>query len=980
MLSTTKSNILKRNNQPLKSKEVATKDLKVHRIRQEEKAIRRAKVYVLICLAMLCHVWDRMPTVDRLRSVHIKAASFNEEKIKEQSNSGIGMVLRKEASNIGFMHRKRFMSTEIQKDVTIRISRNTSKDTQLNYHYIKNPSLDKVYNALFYDGELLKYKQAYFATLLELFPSIYGYVSIVHEKKDSFHAFINSPEANKHKHKILASLFLLAEGVAVPLTVNKSRKITDLALKKANLQEDHFKVNMCESSKFVIGVINFFIENRENNVFKGKEHSSEPSQSREFINSPSFLIQTYIKHSLKNKKEMNLFAQTVYDMLIEYAFHDKEEMNMEEKRVLDRYIILPGEQLTKENKAYMFDTIETPLWNDYIDIGLDPIYLEPAMDVVPVGKNADKSNGFTDYGETALLGLFCAITYDCEKHIYTVDHMESASEELKSFFRKHKYMYGEVSKELHNEWNQVVGGLTNKNIKYMRSDRNQLVPGVINMMHVIKEIAGVGDTKKIDAFRGRLYEIAEIDDYSKIKSFYHKFKKSSDSTEQKLDSMDKKSEIETSITINKVELLKYTCAMEKLYQKKLKSAKSKEEKNKILQKLETILKIERKINTDIFQSTEIYINHQNYLKNELADDIEEYMAELIKKIAPSQNVIINMYLKYKHTSKEGFSDIAGKIGIFYNQSNEQNKVDPYAHPYCYECDISIKYHIETKKIEWNACFKMYSRNNMLEGTDPSIKKIVETNVNQIKKIIAFSESNSNPSTGINYTYLNSEWNSYIDTLLLEPRISSPECRTEFISKIQEYGLKPDFDSTQRPLFLLLENILKSTYITNGNYNNRIFTLNWHSSKKAYYSNIVIDSDKELDLAYFISMLIGLVKYNNIGLLFDEPCATIIADIITTFEKEFLYDVYYATPTFYDGTRCKKEKYLFIELLTKNGTSSEQICRISELLKKAEGGYKDESTGNLSYMFLKWMIAIIEESGESKWDYIIRACQDNMMSC
>ncbi|KAI5132237.1 hypothetical protein NEAUS06_0026 [Nematocida ausubeli] len=968
MFSIMKSNLSKRKNQLLESKEVATEDLKVHRIRQEEKkrAIQRAKLYMLIGLAILCHVWDRILTVDGLRGVYIKAASFNKEKRKEQSNGVVSMVLRKEASNIGFMHRKRFMSPEIQKDVTIRISRNASQDTQLNYHYIKNSSLDRVNPILSYTGEMLKYKKAYFTTLLELFPSIYGYVS-VHEKENSFHAFINSSETRKHKHKILASLFLLAEGVAIPLRVNKSGSMIYLALKKANLQEDHFKVNICASSKFIIRVINFFIKKQK----KEEKYSSNIPNSEEFINSPSFLIQAYIKHSLKNKEEMNLFAQTVYAMLTEYSFHDKKEMNMKVKRVLERYIIRPGKHSTKENNTYMFDRIEKPLCNDCIDIGLDPIYLEPAMDVVPVGEDVDKSKSFTDYGETALLGLFCTITYNSKKRRYTIDHIKSASKELKSFFQKHSGMYGEVSKELHDEWNQVVGGLKSKNIQYMRSDRNQLVPGMINMMHVIKEITGVGKTEKINKFRDRLYEITEIDVYSKIKSFYHKFKKSSNSTKQKLTSMDKKSKIDTSIYR---ELLTYTSTMEKLYQEKLKNAKSKEENNRIHQKLEQILKIERNINTNILQSIKVYMNHQKDLKNELSDDMEKYMTELTKQIALSQSVAVHTHLKYKHTYKERFSDIAGKLGILYDQSNEQNQADPYAHPYWYECHISINYHIETTKIEWNACFMMYRKNDEVGGTDPFIIKSVKNNIDQIKKIIAFSKINSNPSTDINLTFLNSESNSYIDTLLLEPRINSPEYRTEFISKIRECGLKPDFGSIKHPLFFLLENILKSTYTTNGNYDDSIFILNWHSAKKAYYSNIVIGSDKERDFAYFISMLVKLVTYNDIGLLFDEPCAIIIADIITKFENDFLYTVYYAKPIFYDGEKCQNEKYSFIELLTKNGTDPKKIYRISELLKKAKEEREDGSTNNLNYMFLGWVIAIMEESKDSRWNNMIEICR------
>ncbi|KAI5141912.1 hypothetical protein NEAUS04_2791, partial [Nematocida ausubeli] len=61
MFSIMKSNLSKRKNQLLESKEVETEDLKTHKIRQEEKGTgaRRAKIYMLIGVAILCHVWNR---------------------------------------------------------------------------------------------------------------------------------------------------------------------------------------------------------------------------------------------------------------------------------------------------------------------------------------------------------------------------------------------------------------------------------------------------------------------------------------------------------------------------------------------------------------------------------------------------------------------------------------------------------------------------------------------------------------------------------------------------------------------------------------------------------------------------------------------------------------------------------------------------------------------------------------------------------
>ncbi|KAI5159104.1 hypothetical protein NEAUS03_0017 [Nematocida ausubeli] len=971
MFSILKSNLSKRKNQLLESKEVANEDLKVHRIIQEEKGIRRAKLYMLIGLAILCYVWDRILTVDGRRGVYIKAASFNEEKRKEQSNGGIGMMLRKEVSNIRLMHSKRFLSPEIHKDITIRMSKDTSNKA-IKYHYKKTQkcSQDHVRKDLLHRDDLLNYKQAYFATLLELFPSIYGYVSIVHEKKDSFHAFINSPEANKHKHKILASLFLLSEGVYVPLTVNKSGNVIELILRRGGNGEEHFKVSMCASPKFVVDVINFFIQEQK----KEEKSSSNIPNSEEFINSPSFLIQAYIKHSIKNKDEMNLFAQTVYDMLIEYAFHNKEKMNMEEKRVLDRYIILPGEKLTKENNTEMFDRIETPLWNDYIDIGLDPIYLEPAMDVVPVRENVEKSSGFADYGETALLGLFCWASYDYEENRYKVDHIKSASKKLKSFFQKHSGMYGAVSKELHDDWNQVVGGLANQNIQYMRSDRNQLVPGMINMMHVIKEIAGVGETAKINEFRDRLYEIIEDKDFFTVKDFCQSFKKNDCMSEELLASDSE--ELKDSISKVRNTIIKYVEEIKPLYQEKLKSKISEEEKDKIDKRIEEVLKIEDHINNHILELAQLYSQQQQDLRNELANDISKYMIELIKEIVPSKSVSIHMNLNHKQTFIEGFSDIIGGMRIYYSPNNEQSKSDLFAHPYSYRFDVSPNYNnIEIEEIKYVTSFEMYRENKPLKKTVPSI----ENDANKIEEIIALEKSDSNPGTSTKPNFLNNESHNYIDGLLLEPRIYNPKYKRDLVLKILPCIIERGFGSSH-PLLCLLENMLKSTSPMDDNSKDGILILQELASKEAYYSNVGIDGHKHGDSGYFTSTLRRLVEYNAKKFLSDESCARIITEILLKAEGTLLRNKCNSIFKSLDLEVQDTPKSSFISILTQDGANVEHILRIVNSLKSAEQGYKGDRSTTSSYMFLNWIVKTLKEYKSHKWVYIIRVCQVNMMSC
>ncbi|KAI5162605.1 hypothetical protein NEAUS04_1063, partial [Nematocida ausubeli] len=208
--------------------------------------------------------------------------------------------------------------------------------------------LDRVHDDsdLAYKGSLLKYKKEYFTTLLELFPSMHGYVSIWSDREDSFFSFINSTSVEKYKYKILASLLLLAEGVDVPLAINESESRTVLFLKKAD-EGEHFRLNMntlaniCKKAteslyvhkdlfkEGAVSVVRFFIENRENPVLKKEGYTSEPKSYKEFkkgkfMNSPGFLIQTYVYHCMENEDQTVLFIKAVYGLLCEYMAQEKE--------------------------------------------------------------------------------------------------------------------------------------------------------------------------------------------------------------------------------------------------------------------------------------------------------------------------------------------------------------------------------------------------------------------------------------------------------------------------------------------------------------------------------------------------------------------------------------------------------------------------------------------------------------------------------
>ncbi|KAI5160040.1 hypothetical protein NEAUS03_0820 [Nematocida ausubeli] len=501
----------------LESREVKARKQRAHKIRQEEnrRAVKRAKIYMLIGLAMLCHLLDSMLTVERLRSVQVKAATFNEKEEIHRPNRMMPQMIRKEDNYTRLLHKKRFLSPEIKIHYHITVSRNSKG--KLEFTKTRNSSLDRVRDTLLHKGAMLKYRQGYFSTLLELFPSIEESVSILSEKEDSFFSFINKAAVKEHKHKILASLLLLAEGIYVPLSIDENENRTEIVLRTANGGGEHFRLNMSafvktykEDAEYpymyekmpergAVGVVKFFIENQNNRVLRKEGYISESPFCKEFrkdkfINSPGFLIQMYIHHCIEDGKEIASFIESMHDLLAEYTGQKEGPVKRARNYVQSKCMAwkegmlgksgepaLPEKQfLTGVNCIDVIHKKRVSIYNGILNSWLGVLHLEPIADTVPIQKNTKKTDqlvsldsksksecnpnevdstcgkeskpaeGFTGYGETALLGLFCWALYNCEENIYTVDHIESASEELKSFFRKYPKVGGGMSKEMHN--------------------------------------------------------------------------------------------------------------------------------------------------------------------------------------------------------------------------------------------------------------------------------------------------------------------------------------------------------------------------------------------------------------------------------------------------------------------------------------------------------------------------------------------------
>ncbi|KAI5157934.1 hypothetical protein NEPAR05_1718, partial [Nematocida parisii] len=82
------------------------------------------------------------------------------------------------------------------------------------------------------------------------------------------------------------------------------------------------------------------------------------------------------------------------------------------------------------------------------------------------------------------------LAYDPKTKEYNIDHMGEVSPDLKRFFDTYNKQLETDTYEMHIEWSKVVADLENENIRYLKENRNELAPGIINMLYVIAEITG----------------------------------------------------------------------------------------------------------------------------------------------------------------------------------------------------------------------------------------------------------------------------------------------------------------------------------------------------------------------------------------------------------------------------------------------------------------------------------------------------------
>ncbi|KAI5133499.1 hypothetical protein NEAUS06_0587 [Nematocida ausubeli] len=419
------------------------------------------------------------------------------------------------------MYNKRFFSPEINTEYKLEENPDDF-DLENFYIYTRNKQMDKAYTAL-PENKMDVYTEQYHNHLIELFPSPTGDISIETRGIQSFVQFLRAETTEKHSLQILAMLLLFSEGVRIPIDVNskdlkvyetdKKDKIyftVSMEIPWLNLVEDKVQTSQQKKVKQMISFFKEYATDPEVLSLMEEKCSQEEIATGKFLNSPKFLIQSYIFGFIDTADRATEFIQTVHSMMEKYA--PKTEAPSKNDSVYDRLFKPAGTKEGTECIALMKKTQE--VLNTYRVFPFANSTELPAYTSVPRYNREAKefsTNRLENYSncvECVILSLFCCLTYDSSDYKCKTDHMGDVSSSLEEFFApKENKSFDTTKVEFQRNWCRVVADLDEPSIAYCKG-RNELDTGILNMLMVIIEIvkAPEDEKKKILGFSESLEE------------------------------------------------------------------------------------------------------------------------------------------------------------------------------------------------------------------------------------------------------------------------------------------------------------------------------------------------------------------------------------------------------------------------------------------------------------------------------------------
>ncbi|KAI5165891.1 hypothetical protein NEIRO03_0798 [Nematocida sp. AWRm78] len=379
------------------------------------------------------------------------------------------------------------------------------------------------------------YLQEFAQQMINMFPLEDGKSSI---DSDTFIKFMEDNKDSSDSLYVLAALYLLSEKINIPIEVvgdEKSGK--NLILKKKN--ENSLHINLSIKTYKSINQDNSVVYQEQTekiiNFFKNiadpspcivmPEKFSMPSTYQEFLTgdflfNPKFLIQSYIYRYIDTKENYSQFMVAVYTLLRENMPSENQapvtEIEKHVQRVFESLFINESSDTMKNsldcfNNFYAIKDMNAA--NDWI-LAFRGDSLKHLHTPLPTfnsesgdfNENTSLKSGYANCIEGFLLGIFLCSTFEEKSQKYKLDHLPSPSDELKNFFCKYNKPTAATNISIHKDWCRVVAGQPEESkILYDKPSENQISPGLLNILYIIKAIAGQND--KIDTAISCLEEI-----------------------------------------------------------------------------------------------------------------------------------------------------------------------------------------------------------------------------------------------------------------------------------------------------------------------------------------------------------------------------------------------------------------------------------------------------------------------------------------
>ncbi|KAI5154319.1 hypothetical protein NEPAR06_1045 [Nematocida parisii] len=499
--------------------------------------------HILVLFYIICikarMVWE---DIEQLKGITIGKYNGNEMMLAQ--GSSLYLMTLYIIAKKGLIYNLSMFSYEIDRKFELKIKYNASGANDYEYSKTSYKSGIFIYNKL--QPSMPNMRINFYKCLIGMIPIIDEAPTIYTKEKDSFFTFLNNIQARKDRLKLLASLFLLSQGINISLEIKTNKYKEDVLVLKTseNSTKNYFVTelrlgniiyeNKMNESETASSDNNYYHSHTRNIVDFYKKIKDAillplPSQYTDVtIDMAKTLIQTYIFEYIPSKEDMKEYLVETFNILKEHVeVIEKEDSNNAKRFAISIFnnIFCPiNEELLDieteniEKLKKIFDCVSNCLFIPFhrelcVPAVLQNFYQIPSSTSLGSGSvnqaNLPKHHTYASIGDpselerftigtqTSILTLLCCCFYNSTDMEYTLKTVEDPPTELKWFFTKYRDLFDTEDLSVHCDWYCIINGLTIKTPPTAEIKDQYYTGGLLSMLSIILCITnGSEDAKK----------------------------------------------------------------------------------------------------------------------------------------------------------------------------------------------------------------------------------------------------------------------------------------------------------------------------------------------------------------------------------------------------------------------------------------------------------------------------------------------------